>query len=140
MWDRIKLNWKSSERKAILIELEECNAMLEQLTRAAERAKPYEKSQQSRRAHTTFKQREEAQRLFEVLRKACKCNSVQPRDVGLRLQVLHNKTDATLESKFHVLLFDSKHTICELSARMLKAKGDEPRKKKARVQFQTGRG
>ena len=137
MWDRIKLNWKSSERKAILTELEECNAMLEQLTRAAERAKPYEKSQQSRRAHTTFKQREEAQRLFEVLRKACKCNSVQPRDVGLRLQVLHNKTDVALESKFHVLLFDSKHTICELSARMLKAKGDEPQKKKARVQFQT---
>jgi hypothetical protein len=133
--DRVKLSWKSSERKAILRELEECNVMLEQLTRAVERAKPYEKSQQSRRAHTTFQQREDAHRLFEVLRKACKCNSVQPRDVGLRLQVPSRRGHASLESKFQLLLFDSQHTICALSARMSKAKEAEPPKKKARIQF-----
>ena len=109
--------------------------MLEQLPRAVERAKPYEKSQQSRRAHATFQQREDAHRLFEVLRKACKCNSVEPRDVSLRLQVPSRKLDAALDSKFQVLLFDSQRTVCELSARMSKSTEAEPAKKKSRIQF-----
>lgn len=108
--------------------------MLEQLSRAADRAKPYEKSQQTRRAHTTFRQREDAERLFEVLRKACRCQTVKPRDVGLRLQVRNPKSDSSLESKFQMLLFDSKTTICEVSVRMSKAKDAEPPKKKVRIQ------
>ncbi|KAJ9606761.1 hypothetical protein H2200_008770 [Cladophialophora chaetospira] len=132
--DRIKLSFKSSERKAILAELEECNSTLEKLSRAADRAKAFEKNQQTRRAHLTFSRRDEAERLFEILRKACKCQNLPPRDVGLRLQVHHHRSDESLESNFQVLLLDSKSTICEVSARMSKSKDVEPPKKKVRVQ------
>ena len=39
LWKRIKMSFKSSEGKALLVELEECNSMLERLSRAAIQAK-----------------------------------------------------------------------------------------------------
>jgi hypothetical protein len=135
LWKRITLSFKSSEGNALLLELEQYNAMLEQLSRAATQAKLYEKTQEARRAHATFEQRDEAERLFHVLRRACRCRNLTPgRDVALRLQVPGRNDDEALESKFQMLLFDSHHAICELSARITRSDGPEPPKKRARFQ------
>lgn len=108
--------------------------MLERLSRAAFHAKPYEKTQQARRAHMTFRQRGEAERLFHVLRKACSCqNGISGRGIALRLQAPLRSDDGALESRFQMLLFDSQHAICELSAYLTRLDGPEPMKKKARI-------
>lgn len=144
IWQRLKLKFKSSEGKVLLAQLDDCNLMLERLSKAAFQAKPYEKTQQARRAHATFGQREEAERLFHILRKACKCqNTVRDRDVALRLHIRERPgttEDGALESKFQMLLFDSQHAICELSARITRAEGPEPPKKKARFTSSTSKG
>lgn len=106
--------------------------MLERLSRAAFQAKPYEKTQQARRAHMTFKQRYDAERLFHILRKACSCeNGIPGQSIALRLQIPLGSD--SLESKFQMLLFDSQHAICELSANLTKLDWPEPAKKKARI-------
>lgn len=132
LWKRIKFSFKSSEAAGLLAELEECNMMLERLSRAANQAKPYEKTQNAYRGHTTFKQRGEAERLFHILRKACKCQNAEPgRDVALGLQVPVRDDDNDLESKFQILLFDSQYALCELSARITKSEGPETPKEKS---------
>ena len=84
----------------------------------------------------TFQQHEEAERLFHILRKACKCqNSAIEREIALRLRVPDHNDDSVLESRFQMLLFDSQRALCELSARVTRAEAPGPLRKKARIAF-----
>ncbi|KAK5454988.1 hypothetical protein LTS15_005708 [Exophiala xenobiotica] len=130
LWSRIKFRWSSAERHQILLELEQCNKLLRQLSSAVDCAKPYERSQESRRAHAAFKTREGVEHIFGVLRKTCDCDLPYNHVMGLRLQRPPLVDDGSLQSKFVILLLDSEQTICKVYARMEKSQVTVPPKKK----------
>ena len=140
IWKRIKFSWKQPDRLRMLAELKSYNASLERLGVAANHAKPYERKQQVRRAHTTFELRDDAEKLYEAICKACNCRPLQQRDIGLGLAV-HHQSISTEALSFQLLLFGSDDKVFALSVKMMKASGDaEPQRKKVRITLPKPRG
>ena len=135
VFDRLKFSWKHQERERILSDLKECNSTLKKLGSASHHAKPYERKQQVRRVHASFKLREEAERLYQIICKTCSCQPCQTRNVGLGLTVHHRPGSTSSEEVcFRLILFDSSNNICAASVKMLKAADTcEPPKKKVRT-------
>jgi hypothetical protein len=134
-WKRLKFSWHHPERVSLLAELKSYNASLDKLGRAAHRAKPYERKQQATRAHATFKLRDDAERLYQVISNACNCQSLRHRDVGLGLGVHHHHHDTKEGMCFHLLLFDSSDKVCAMTVKMINASQatEPPKKKKVRI-------
>lgn len=83
--------------------------------------------------HEAFEHREDIQKLFEVMRNACKCQSSSQREIGLKLQVHRSRDDDVLDLDFQMIFFHSQDVIYELSAKIEKTASEEPRKKKVRI-------
>lgn len=134
IWGRIKFSWKHHERDTLLAELKAYNRSLKKLGSASNHAKPYERKQQMRKIHATFQLRDETERLYQVICKACSCQPCQQKDVGLGLAVHHRPGRASTDICFQILLFDSNKNVCATSVKMVKASEPyEPPKKKVRI-------
>lgn len=133
IWRRIKFSWKHHERETLLAELKAYNRSLEKLGSASNHAKPYERKQQMRKIHATFELRDETERLYRVMCKACSCQPCRQKDVGLGLAVHHHSGHASTDVCFRILLFDSNKNASATSVKMVKPpKPCEPPKKKRR--------
>ena len=127
--ERLKFSWNHSKRAALLDKLRTCNADLDKLRKALDGAKPFERKQQSRRAHQAFESREVIEQLYAIMCRACSCQPSKPRDLGLGLRVRPISSAHESESCFQLLLFDSSQRVCELSAKIARAEPEPPRKK-----------
>lgn len=134
VWARIKFSWKHPERLTILAELKFYNAALGQLSNAVNRAKPYERKQQTRKVHATFDMRVETEKLYQAISKACNCQPLKPRDVGLGLSVYHQQLEDSGGVLFQVLLFDANDNACVTSVRIERSsEPQEPPKKRVKI-------
>jgi hypothetical protein len=141
VFGRIKFSWKHHERDLLLFELKAYNRSLEKLGSASNHAKPYERKQQMRRVHASFELRDEIERLYQVICKACTCKPCQQKDVGLGLAVRHQPGRSSSEISFQILLFDSNGDVCSTSIKMAKAsEPSEPTTKKVRLDPATVKG
>ncbi|KAK7892627.1 hypothetical protein LTR67_006862 [Exophiala xenobiotica] len=137
VWARIKFSMKHYERDILLAELKEYNRTLEKLGSASNRAKAYERKQQMRKIHASFELREEIERLYQAMCKACSCQPCQQKDVGLGLAVHNYPGQPTTDISFQIYLFDHNNNICATSVKMIKAsEPSEPPTKKVRIHFQ----
>lgn len=134
VWSRIKFSWKHPRRLTILAELKSYNATLGQLGNAVNRAKPYERKQQTRKVHATFGMRVETEKLYQAISRACNCQPLRPRDVGLGLSVYHQQLEDSGGVLFRVLFFDANDNACVTSVRIERSiEPQEPAKKRVRI-------
>ncbi|KAL9615843.1 MAG: hypothetical protein Q9160_009215 [Pyrenula sp. 1 TL-2023] len=132
LWERLKFSWKHSERTSLLMDFRNCNADLEKLNKAMDGARPYERKQQSRRAHETFKLREATEQLYRTMCTACSCQPSKSRNMSLALQVHAYHSSDRSDPCFHMLWFDANHKAYALSARIAKGRMEAPPRKRIR--------
>ena len=115
-------------------ELKEHNISLEKLGVAASGAKPYEHRRKTRDVEKTFELREDSERLYYCLQRACNCQSLKDRNVGLGLAVHHHQHAMSPEMSFRMLLYDEGGDASTLSVKMTRPSSlpAEPSKKKIR--------
>ncbi|KIW30686.1 hypothetical protein, variant [Cladophialophora immunda] len=118
----------------MLAELKSYNVSLEKLGSTANHVKPYERKQQVRRAHTTFQLRGDSEKLYKVICRACNCQPLKQRNVGLGLAVHDHDNASTEDLCFQLLLFGPDDKVCKVSIKMMKASEPaEPPAKKVRI-------
>jgi len=141
VWNRIEFSWRHPQRESLLNELKDYTERLLRLSSAANGAKPYERKQQTRKAHATFELRDDAEKLYKVMCKACSCQPLRQREVGLGLAVHHQDGATKSDLCFQLLLFDSNDSVCSMFVKMVKpSEACEPAKKKVRFSTSTSHG
>ena len=135
IWQRIKFSWKHPERAAFLSELKDYNTSLDKLGTAANGAKPYERRQKSRNVEKTFELREDTERLYSCLQRACNCQSLKGRDVCLGLAVHHHQQAMSPELSFRMILYDEGGDGRTLSVKMTRPSSLPPEPSKKKIRF-----
>ncbi|OQU99480.1 hypothetical protein CLAIMM_05110 [Cladophialophora immunda] len=101
------------------------NVSLEKLGSTANHVKPYERKQQVRRAHTTFQLRGDSEKLYKVICRACNCQPLKQRNVGLGLAVHDHDNASTEDLCFQLLLFGPDDKVCKVSIKMMKRRSQQ---------------
>ena len=112
VWNRIKFTCKHGKREKILSDLKSHNASLRHLEDALTLAKPFERKQQSSRAHATFQLRQDTERLYQAISKACTCQPCQQRNVALGMAFHCYKPNDVANLSFQLLFFDAQDRMC----------------------------